>query len=54
MREEFGERVTSMFDLMVDCLAPYGLINIDRMVLTPRGQRVADNWQQVMNQILAP
>lgn len=54
MDQEFGKKVTSMFDAMVDRLAPYGLINVDRMMLTPRGQRVADNWQQIMNQILAP
>lgn len=47
MQQEFGEDVTNYFEWTTEWLAPYGLIDTDRMTLTPRGQYAADNWQDV-------
>lgn len=53
MQQEFGQEITDYFEWTVEWLIPYKVINTDHMTLTPSGQYVADNWQEINEKLLS-
>ena len=53
LEEEYGKTIENYFGYAVEWLERYKLIKPGYLILTEKGQLVADNWKTVRNKIFS-